>query len=152
MASISGIERDVDPEILRFKRHLAANEFLELSKIEDDLDKGRLKVKDILGCTEDELKTSLRQDYNVSIFQANRFVEAVKQYPESRMNRLSRSSTNSRMNQNRILSSEEQAIIDKFDRMGDFLGRTSNMIPRIRDANTSQINMAIEKVCKLVQL
>ena len=66
--------------------HLKSFEFFEFSKLKSDIDSGKLKLKDILGMTESEIKEMLRDEYHVSVVQRSRFVNAIKSLPKSKMN------------------------------------------------------------------
>ena len=67
------------------KQHLTNQKFTEYAKIAEAFDKQLLTLPDILECNENELKEQLAI-YQVSPVQRNRFVNAIKLLPQSKMN------------------------------------------------------------------
>ena len=65
-----------------FKSHA----FTEYDKIKPDIVSGKLNVSYLLRLTEIGLMNLLQDDYGIDLIQAGRAVDAIKEFPESRMN------------------------------------------------------------------
>ena len=152
---------------LDLKKYLTEQKFTEYWKIEPAMDKELLTLADIFECNEKELKDELAS-YEVSPVQRNRFVKAIKQLPQSKMNEKnikvatnsneSNSNSNSRSNSNSnsnssemkhgqiLLSTNEQKEIDQLSHISDMLAQCIKSNERIKENNRNTFKLVVQKV------
>ena len=146
MAQLQSEMVDVD-ENFDLKAYLAAQKFTQYSKIETAIDSGDLTLDDILGCNEQELKEVLIE-FEISSIQRNRFVNAIKKLPKSKMNQNNGGDdvSSTPVGAIQLLTTEQQNTINRFSDISAYLQQIIRYGKHLKQRNDIVLKQAQDKV------